>query len=368
MAKCVLLRHGGGIEPPYPSTTHRKAHMGQHDSGYKLLFSYPYLVECLIRGFVPGPWIERLDFSSLEAVREAHPRDEIGVRYDDMIWRLRWQDSGSWIYVYLLLEFQSTDEPFMAVRVLDYDGGLYRQLARVLKLKRGDKLPLVLPVVLYRGEQTWTAPEEVFDLIASAPAEIEPYLPHLRYLLLDANAFPVNQLEGMRNPAACLLWLERSETLDTQPIEELSELLCKPEDAGLRRAFALWLTTTFLPSRLSGVTVHESEKLEEISPMIVENTMDWSAQWREEGRRKGRREGEAEGRRKGEAEGRRKGEAEGRRKGEAELLLRQLRRLYGPLTPAIERRVRGAKADQLLDWGERVVTSDALADVFGRDD
>ena len=59
--------------------------MGLHDSGYKLLFSYPYLVECLIRGFVPGPWISSLDFSSLEPVREAHPRDEIGVRYDDMI-------------------------------------------------------------------------------------------------------------------------------------------------------------------------------------------------------------------------------------------------------------------------------------------
>ena len=46
--------------------------------------------------------------SSLDPVREAHPRDEIGVRYDDMIWRLRWRDSGAWIYIYLLLEFQAT--------------------------------------------------------------------------------------------------------------------------------------------------------------------------------------------------------------------------------------------------------------------
>jgi Putative transposase, YhgA-like len=177
--------------------------MGSHDSGYKLLFSHPYLVECLIRGFVPGPWIDQLDFSSLEPVREAHPRDEIGVRYDDMIWRLRWRDSGEWIYVYLLIEFQSADEPFMAVRVLDYDGGLYRQLVRALKLKRGDKLPIVFPLVLYRGAKTWQAATDVFDLIAPAPAEIAPYLPHLRYLLLDANAYPAAQLEQMRNPAAC---------------------------------------------------------------------------------------------------------------------------------------------------------------------
>ncbi len=322
--------------------------MGPHDSGYKLLFSYPYLVECLIRGFVPGPWIERLDFSRLEPVREAHPRDEIGVRYDDMIWRLRWRDSGEWIYVYLLIEFQSTDEAFMAVRVLDYDGGLYRQIVRALKPKRGDKLPIVLPLVLYRGERGWTAAEDVFDLIAEAPVEIAPYLPHLRYLLLDANAFAAEQLEEMSNPVACLLWLEASETMNMRPIAELDKILARPEDAGLRRAFTQWLTTTFLPSRMSGVTVPTVEKLEEVKPMIAENAIDWSAQWRREG----------------EAEGRRKGEAEGRRKGEADLLLRQLGRLFGPLAPEVEERVRGAQAEQLLEWGERLVTSASLDEVF----
>ncbi len=338
--------------------------MGKHDSGYKLLFSYPYLIECLIRGFVPGTWIDHLDFSSLESVREAHPRDEIGVRYDDMIWRLRWHNSDEWIYVYLMLEFQSTDEAFMAVRVLDYNGGLYRQIVRALRPKRGERLPIVLPLVLYRGERTWRAAQDVFDVIAPAPAEIAPYLPHLRYLLLDANAFPADRLQEMRNPVACLLWLEGSESMNMQPIDELDQLLSRPGDAGLRRAFALWVTTTFLPSRLSGVTVPSMEKLEEVKPMITENAIDWSAQWREEGLRKGRREGEAEGRRKGEAEGRRKGEAEGRRKGEADLLLRQLSQLYGPLAPAVEDRVRGAETDQLLEWGERLVASGSLEEVF----
>ncbi len=282
---------------------------------------------------MPGTWIDRLDFSSLEPVSEAHPRDEIGMRYDDMIWRLRWRDSGEWIYVYLLLEFQSYDEPFMAVRVLDYDGGLYHQLVRALKLKRGDKLPLVLPVVLYRGQPAWTAEEDVFELIADAPDELVPYLPHLRYLLLDANAFTADRLKGMRNPVACLLWLEGSRALETQPIDELDKLLSKPEDAELRRAFVHWLTRAFLPSRLPGVTVPEVKKLEEVSPMIAENAIDWSVQWRQEG--------------------------------EADLLLRQMRRLYGPLAPAVETRVRGAKADQLLEWGERLVTTRSLEEVFG---
>ncbi len=231
----------------------------------------------------------------------------------------------------------------MAVRVLDYDGGLYRQIVRALQLKRGDKLPIVLPLVLYRGDRAWRAEEDVFDLIAPAPPELAPYLPHLRYLLLDANAFPEDQLEAMRNPAACLLWLEASETMTMRPIEELDRILSGPGDGSLRRAFALWLTTTFLPSRMSDANVPAMEKLEEVVPMITESSIDWTAEWREEGLREGRREGEAE------------------------LLLRLLKRQYGPLAPEIEDRVRGAQADQLLDWGERLLTSGSLDEVFGRD-
>ncbi len=81
--------------------------------------------------------------------------------------------------------------------------------------------------------------------------------------------------------------------------------------------------------------------------MIEENKIDWTAEWREEGWREGR--------------------LEGRREGEAKLLLRLLAKMYGPLTPAIQDRVRRAQADQLLEWGERLVTSGSLEEVFGRD-
>ncbi len=314
--------------------------MGTHDSAYKLLFSYPLLVESLIRGFVPGPWIGHLDFDSLETVREAHPRDDIGTRYDDVIWRLRWREADVWIYIYLMLEFQSTDEPFMAVRILDYSGGLYRQLVRSLKPKRGERLPVVLPVVLYRGQPAWTAKTEVHQLIAAAPPEIEPYLPHLRYLLLDANAFDKGQLESMSNPVACLLWLEGSRNLATKPIEILESLLPQPEHSGLRRAVTLWLTQVFLPSRLPGVTVPEVKKLEEVSPMMTQHAIDWSTQWREEGRHAGRQEGEAT------------------------ILLRMLRRRFGALDAHLEARIRAGGVQELLGWGERFVDASTLDEIF----
>lgn len=231
---------------------------------------------------------------------------------------------GRWICIYLLLEFQSTDEPFLAVRVFDYDAGLYRQLVKALRPRRGDRLPIVLPVVVYRGQPAWRSETEVFELIEDGPAELTAYLPHLRFLLLDANAYPPEQAAAMGNPVACLFWLESSRELEVKPIEALDQLLSDPEHADLRRAFALWLTQVFLPSRLPEVTAPEVMNLEEVSPMVTEHAIDWTKPMLDKGLREGRREGEAA------------------------LLLRQLCRKYGTLEPTVEERVRRADAEQIL--------------------
>jgi hypothetical protein len=66
-----------------------------------------------------------------------------------MIWRLRWGER--WVYVYLLLEFQSRADRLMAVRLLTYVGLLYEDLAAAGEIPPGGRLPPVLPLVLYNG-------------------------------------------------------------------------------------------------------------------------------------------------------------------------------------------------------------------------
>ena len=127
--------------------------MAEHDPSYKLLFSHASLVADLIRGFVHEEWVEQLDFSTLQRVTEIGISDDLRERDDDMIWRLRW--GNRWIYVYLLLEFQSTVDRFMAVRLLTYIGLLYQNLAAAGEIPPGSALPPVLPTVLYNGEKAW---------------------------------------------------------------------------------------------------------------------------------------------------------------------------------------------------------------------
>jgi hypothetical protein len=130
-----------------------------------------------------------------------------------------------------------------------------------------------------------------------------------------------------------------------------------PSEAGLREAFGGWLGDVILPRlKLTRKEAAVKRSLEEVETMLAESIDRWNRELLEKGREEGREEGRQEGREKGRQEG--------RQEGEARLVLRQLRLKFGPLPPRIEKRVRTADADRLLQWGERVLTAASLQDVF----
>jgi len=78
------------------------------------------MVADLLHGFVHEDWVQHLDFDSLEKVSGTYVTDVVRDREDDVIWKVRWRQD--WLYVYLLIEFQSTVGRYMAVRILVYLG------------------------------------------------------------------------------------------------------------------------------------------------------------------------------------------------------------------------------------------------------
>ena len=224
-----------------------------HDHSYKLLFSHPEMVADLLRGFVHEEWVQQLDFSSLEKVSGHYVADNLQDREDDVVWRVRW--GQDWLYVYLLLEFQSRVDPYMAVRILVYLGMLYQDLIRTGQCGEEGKLPPVLPIVLYNGKPRWNAAEDIADLLAPAPPGLDRYRPSLRYLLIDEGRYAESELAPLRNLAAALFRMENSRTPQDveRVLQALIEWLAAPEQSSLRRSFTVWLKRVFLPGRMPGV-------------------------------------------------------------------------------------------------------------------
>lgn len=62
----------------------------------------------LLQDFVHEAWVHDDDFTTLERVSDSPISDDLRSHRDDLIWWVRW--GTDWLYIYLLLEFQSTVE------------------------------------------------------------------------------------------------------------------------------------------------------------------------------------------------------------------------------------------------------------------
>ena len=102
--------------------------MDEHDTIYKLLFAHDRMIQDLLVGFLPDKWVAALDLESLEKMNGSYVTDDLRGRHGDAVWRIRWGEE--WLYVYLLLEFQSSVDRFMALRIMVYTGLLHQDLIR----------------------------------------------------------------------------------------------------------------------------------------------------------------------------------------------------------------------------------------------
>ena len=85
---------------------------------------------------------------------------------------------------------------------------------------------------------------------------------------------------------------------------------------------------------------------------------------RDEGLQAGLRKGLRQGRQEGELAGEIKGRREGALEGQVALLERLLVRRFGPISQAVQTRLRAASADELASWAERCLEAPNLDDVF----
>ena len=325
-----------------------------HDSHYKLLFSHPELVHDLLVEFVSVVRSDTLQLDTLQRVNGSYTSEAGDTRYEDMVWKVRLADR--WLYVYLLLEFQSRSDDWMALRMHVYVSLLLHDLQRQNQLSPDGKLPPVLPIVLYNGAKTWTAATDLADLLASAPEGLQALQPAQRYLLIAEAEYPPASLESKTNLVAALFRLEHSRTpRDMERVLlSLSEWLADPKYASLRRDFSQFASYQ-LRRKVKDPTIPETADLLEIRSMLERQEMEWWQEWELAGLLKGRREGKLEGMLVGRREGRLEGERKGILVGEARLLHRLLERRFGSLPTWVEARLAKAVEEDLVRWGERVL-------------
>ncbi len=351
-----------------------------HDALYHRFFSDPAIVAQLLREFAAGPWLEGLDLDGLERLNTKFHAETGERRESDLIWRIPRRDGGD-AYVMLLLEFQSTPDPWMALRLLVYSGLLWQHLVREHRLLPDGRLPPILPIVLYNGVPRWRAAVDLAALIGLPEgSSMWRWQPQSRYHVIDEGAFDPADLAGRDSWPALLFRLENASGTD-QLVEVADAVLAwfarHPGFQAARSVLVDLLSAAVAPL---GPGVRVPAAMREVRNMLQERVQQWIEQWKQEGLLAGRLQGEAEGRLKGEAEGRLQGRLQGqiegrlegeqqgrqlgRQQGEAALLLRLLRRRFGELPVWATDHVLAADSAMLEEYSLRLLDAASLDEVF----
>ncbi len=183
--------------------------MNIHDSGYKKLFSNQTIFRQLLTTFVKEDWVDDLDFGSCQTIDKSFISEHYKETESDLLYKVGLKERE--IYIYILIEFQSTVDDFMALRVLNYITNFYMDY--LTSNKGVKKLPAVFPIVLYNGEHQWTAPVNLKNLIEDAPS-LAQFSLDFQYFLIAENQYSKEALLTIRNIVSTLFLAESHYDID----------------------------------------------------------------------------------------------------------------------------------------------------------
>ncbi len=250
------------------------------------------------------------------------------------------------------MELQSSVQHLMALRLLGYVVQLCEALleqGKYLPARRPRRLlPPVLPVVLYNGEEPWTAPRSLAELFKP----MEGYTPpDFRYMVLDVNRYRPEELRPVEDVTSGVFLLEQSKDVAEIDfvLDELEEVVVDP---GLARDIAALVSDLAIKLDLSEEEIPRFGNLEEVRMSLLQRAEKWTQEWMAEGRAAGLAEGEAKG----------------QRLGMAKTLKNLVQHRFGDLPDWAADRIDRADVDSLEGWACRVLDATVLEDVFPDDE
>jgi predicted transposase/invertase (TIGR01784 family) len=226
-----------------------------HDLGYSLLFSNKVIFKQLLETFVKEPWVSEIDFENIEKLNKTFISKKHRKHESDLIYKVKLKEQTA--YIVILMEFQSTVQPFMAVRVLHYMMSFYLDL--INQKSKPKKLPPVFPIVLYNGKDKWTAPVEIKDLIEDYDL-LGEFGVQFKYFKIAENEFSAESLLKIKKVISTIFFAEVHYDIDVL-LAEITSLFKKEEDRHALSLLSNWFKHLYENER---ITDADFEKLSQV--------------------------------------------------------------------------------------------------------
>jgi len=267
-----------------------------HDRGYKKLFSNKHFFRQLLECFVAQAWIKDIDFNQCEKLDKSYINPHYKETESDILYKVKFKQQDA--YVYILIEFQSSNNPFMALRVLHYMSSIWLDYAE--NHPSNAKLPPIFPIVLYSGNERWTATTDFKELLEK-PDLFEQYAPQFKYFKIAANEYTQTQLLKLSNVVSMLFLAETHQDIELLK-EELLSLFDKKEDKHAISLLLNWFKQLMVHGHRKPIDYQALETIyhsKEEARTMLESAI---AKERQTFYNKGKSEGKLEGKMEGKLE------------------------------------------------------------------
>ena len=324
-----------------------------HDKLFKVTMSQPVVAKEFFQRHLPTDILKRLDLSTLKLENKSFIDDVYKSTEADLIYSIQLDNLTA--YLYLLFEQQTSVDKDMAFRLHIYT---VRMMENHRKQYPNDPLPVVLPLVLYTGTASWTAPREIFPLFGDQ-AELARRVWNQPYLLIDVCRIKDDEL--LQDQLSGLVQYVFKYRKNQRNFEYfIDTVIAQTERIEQEYPAAPSLINALIRYIMDGIQEPGNEdrallikKAQTSSSTTLRgNVMTFAQQFEQIGFAKGEKKGE------------KKGMQQGVQQGEAIILTLQLERRFGKLEPAYLNKLEQASSKQLLIWAGRIFDAQSLSDIF----
>lgn len=316
---------------------------GPHDAVFRRILGEPANAASQLRAVLPDALLGRLDLGRLARVPASFVDDALRWRHSDLLFTA--PTAGGEAFIYVLVEHQSSADPLMPFRMLQYMVRIWDYYLR--ERPRATRLPAVIPLVVHHDRRRWSGPTELRDLLLLDSGTVEAagdFLPAFRFLLddlacVDEQALRVRPLTPPVRVTLLLLKIAAGNPRlveDLQPwVEELQAVVGRRGGQEEFQALLRYIQV------VGEAPVDQLHKLvTQLGPEAEEAYVTTAEMLRAEG------------------------EARGEARGRAAILVELLTFKFGPLPPATTQAIHAASVEQLRTWVTRVLTAESLDQVF----
>ena len=166
-----------------------------HDHLFRSVFGEDKEAEAasLLQAYLPPAVRRELRWSSLKWQSASFIDDRLRDSESDLLYAIRRKADGAAAWLYVLLEHQSTPDPWLRLRLLKYSIRIWERDRR--RHPTEDRLRPIVPLVLYQGGRVWREAREFAELFSEAVRDW-PGVPCYAHLLIDQTQAEPEELRG----------------------------------------------------------------------------------------------------------------------------------------------------------------------------